>query len=249
MRPPRSYPFFGSCVLALLPLLAVAQPTEISDRLQRIREGTAGLSDLTFLRQQPAKNYGPDQVALLGDVLADYLPNRLGGAAGASLTTYEAAILLVGFVGQERQLDRIPPALAEYNGVRRAINLARVRLGNAERRANLLKNLADIPVDDDFNYVVLPLLTYTRQREIFDYLWEQVLTAGARCHPADAETPGRIDCAYRIIEALALTVADFPIAADPEGNLLTDDYAAALAEVRRWYAANHTSYRIRTDTY
>ncbi|NJO87362.1 MAG: hypothetical protein HC821_05150, partial [Lewinella sp.] len=76
-----------------------------------------------------------------------------------------------------------------------------------------------------------------------------VATANRNCTPADAETPGQIDCGYRLIEQLAPAIAGFPVQADAEGDLLTDDYAAALVAVRTWYAANQGRYQILTDTF
>lgn len=98
-------------------------------------------------------------------------------------------------------------------------------------------------------YTVVPLLVYTRDRKIFDYLWELVVTQNLNCHPADAETGGRIDCAYRIVEYLGAAIDNFPVKIDEDHNLVTNDYAGALAEIRRWYAANRSSYTILTDTY
>lgn len=157
-------------------------------------------------------------------------------------------ILLAGFLGASTPVD----ALARQSlssAEKQAINLARVRMGNDAKRANLLKNIARYPVDDEFVYTVVPLLVYTRQREVIDFIWQQVVTENLACSPADAETGGRIDCAARLVEYLAPIIEDFPIEHDAEGNLLTTDYAKAIAEIRRWYAVHSADYRIITDTY
>lgn len=139
--------------------------------------------------------------------------------------------------------------LPEFKPFSQSINLALVRAGNPGKRENLLKNINDYPVNDDFVFTVIPLLTYTRQREIIDFLWQQVTTENMNCKPADAETKGRIDCAFRIVEFLAPIIEDFPIKFDEEGNLLTNDYTKALAEIRRWYAVHSQDYRIITKTF
>ena len=158
-------------------------------------------------------------------------------------------IKLLGFLGREDLLTSVSEVLRERDDVRRAINLARVRAGNTAKRDNLLKNVRAIDVNDEFVYTVIPLLTYTRDRKVYEYLWELVLSENRSCTPADAETPGRIDCAYRIVEYMAGTIENFPVKVDEDYNLLTTDYAGALAEIRRWYAANQSTYRLLIDTY
>lgn len=157
-------------------------------------------------------------------------------------------ILLAGFMGKNALLDDLV-GQSLTSAEKQALNLARVRVGNDLKRANLLKNIARYPVDDEFVYTVVPLLIYTRQREVIDFIWQQVVTENLACSPADAETSGRIDCAARLVEYLAPIIEDFPVDHDEEGNLLTQDYARAIAEIRRWYAVHSADYRIITNTY
>lgn len=158
-------------------------------------------------------------------------------------------VLLLGFLGETASIGRIATEKEKTDPLKRAINLARVRSGDADRRANLLKNVRQYNIEDDFTYSVVPLLVYTRQREVLDYLWQQLITENLRCSPSDAETSGRIDCAYRIAEVIAPAIIDFPVTTDEEGNLITDDYRSALQEIRRWYAAHSKDYQIVLDTY
>ncbi len=158
-------------------------------------------------------------------------------------------VLLLGFLGEISSVGRIASEQGKTDPLKRAVNLAKVRTGDTSRRDNLLKNVRNYNIEDDFTYSVLPLLVYTRQREVLDYLWQQLITENLRCSPSDAETSGRIDCAYRIAEAIAPAIVDFPVATDEEGNLVTEDYRAALQEIRRWYAAHSKDYQIVTETY
>lgn len=157
-------------------------------------------------------------------------------------------ILLLGFLGEERRLLSLKdiPALRPFS---QSINLALVRAGNKNKQENLLKNIRSYPVNDDFVYTVVPLLAYTRQREVIDFLWQQAMSENMNCKPADAETKGRIDCAFRIVEHLAPIIEGFPVPFDEEGNLLTTDYPKALAEIRRWNAVHSQDYRIITSTF
>ena len=190
------------------------------------------------LQQYNHSDFGPAAAEHLGHLLdLERLPAR------------EEYILLAGFLGRSDLLERLPEPARNTKSVRQSINLARVRAGNAERAANLLKNLQRLEVNDELVYDLLPSLIYTRDRGVFDWLWASAMTENRACYPADAETPGRIDCAYRLVEALGPAIENFPVAVDADAGLLTDDYPAALLSIRRWYAANADTYLIRTDTF
>jgi len=169
--------------------------------------------------------------------------------ATESLVNQEEYIKIAGFLGRLDLLSVVPEEDRQEKSVKRAISLAKVRAGDEERRDNLMKNLRRIEVNDEFIYAVVPLLVYTRDRTVFNYLWELVITENMNCSPADAETSGRIDCAYRIVEYLGTAIADFPVEIDEDHNLITKDYAAALTEIRRWYAAHSEDYVITINTY
>lgn len=169
--------------------------------------------------------------------------------ATEALVNQEDYIMIAGFLSRADLLALVPEDDRQEASVKRAINLAKVRAGDEERRDNLLKNLRRIDVNDEFVYAVVPLLVYTRDRAVFKYLWELVITENMSCTPSDAELEGRIDCAYRIVEYLGTAIADFPVKIDEDNNLITTDYAVALAEIRRWYAAHNKDYVIITNTY
>lgn len=233
-------------LLAAALLLCFFLPTfgqaQASDLLREAQTADAARqSAIAYeLTRLPVSGYESEAPDLLARLLA---LEELGDAA-----TY---VKLTGFLQREDLLDMLSEQLRERKDVRRAANLARVRCGNTSKRDNLLKNLREIRVDDEFVYTVIPLLVYTRDRAVLNYLWELTITENKNCHPADADTgsAGRIDCAYRIVEYLGTAIDDFPVAIDDDYNLLTSDYAGALAEIRRWYAANRADYTIDTDTY
>lgn len=224
-------------LLLLLPTLSSAQATELLREAHTASASrqSAIATELTSLR---LSEFEPEAAGELSRLFAR---EALGNA-----TTY---VKIAGFLQREDLLDGLSEQLRERKDVRRAANLARVRCGNVAKRDNLLKNLAEIRVDDDFVYTVIPLLVYTRDRAILDYVWEITMTESRNCHPADAEMSGRIDCAYRIVEQLGVAIEKFPVGIDSDHNLITSDYAGSLAEIRRWYAANGSDYTIDTQTY
>jgi hypothetical protein len=227
-------------LLFLVCLSALPLRAQVNDLLHSALSGGANeqISASEDLRGYSRQAFDAESENLIGRLLAL--------EEGAALENF---ILLAGFLNAENLLANIPDERRVEPAVKRSINLARVRAGNGERLENLLKNLDEIEVNDDFNYVVVPLLVYTRQRPVFDFLFRQVTSENRRCRPADAETGGRIDCAYRMVEAMASAIKDFPVQADEEGNLLVTNYPAALAEVRRWFAAHQHEYLLDNDTF
>jgi len=227
-------------ILFLILLLAVglvfAQPGPLLS--EALRASSARQAKIAQeLKSFPREAFGPEVGNQLRRLIND---DRAGGR--------KDYILLAGFLGEAATVEELA-AKSPPTNLKQVINLARVRTGDAAKRANLLKNVARYPVDDEFVYTVIPLLVYTRQREVIDFIWQQVVTENLACSPADAETPGRIDCAARLVEYLAPIIEDFPVEHDDEGNLLTPDYGKAIAEIRRWYAVHREDYRIITNTY
>ena len=95
----------------------------------------------------------------------------------------------------------------------------------------------------------MPLLTYTKQSVIYNWLFDQIISNEKNCHPADAEIPGNIHCAYRIMEAVAPSIIDFPIQLDRWGDLAVESYSKALKTVREWIPTNRENYSLDLETY
>ncbi len=227
--------------LLLFLFLATGLSAQVNDRLRAVlatEDAAVWQQNLRYLQRQPLSAYDGEAKAMILKILAR--PQVQG---------FPEYLLLAGFVSGEEALASLSPEVERTSIVNRYLGLAKIRGGNEERLTNLMKNVRQIELSDDFVYDVVPLLVYTRQREVFDYLWELIDSRNQACTTADAESTGRIDCAYRIVEYLGRAIEGFPVEVDEDHNLVTDDYAAALAEIRRWYAANRETYVINVNTY
>ncbi len=229
-------------LLALLSLtfLGGLGSQSLNQRLEAVLAGEKVNADREFsaLTRAKAEEFDETSKSLLLQIVAS-----------ENIINQADYILLAGFLYGEELLPFVPETARKSAAVRRAINLAKVRAGNEDRTANLLKNVKKIPLDDEFTYTVVPMLIYTRQRAVLDYLLELVMISNSNCTPGDAETSGQIDCGYRLIEHLAVAIAEFPVAVDEDGDLLDNDYAAALIKVREWITLNKPYYTILTNTY
>ncbi|NUN99244.1 MAG: hypothetical protein HUU01_01375 [Saprospiraceae bacterium] len=158
-------------------------------------------------------------------------------------------VLLAGFLGLEEQLRLLLEEKELSKTLRQTIYFALVRCGDEPQLQQLMRKIRTIPVDDEFVYRLVPLLIYTRRKEVTDYLLELLQKEDRNCTPADAETPGVINCAYRILEYLAPAIRDFPLKLEASGNLATDNYVKALQLVRAWIAERKDHYDLNRTTY
>ena len=163
---------------------------------------------------------------------------------GEHVASARPLILLAGKLGLLTELQALGRRDDLDRSTRQLVMLARVRAGDAERGDNLLANARALPVDDEFAEEVAPMIAYTRYRPAVDFLWGLVVVGSPTCTSLDPEAAGRVDCAYRIAEAIAPAVEGFPVALDFEGGFDVDDYPAALARIRAWYRAHAQTYRL-----
>ncbi len=158
-------------------------------------------------------------------------------------------VLLAGFLGLESQLKQLLAADALPKTLQQTIRFALVRCGDERQLQKMMQKVRTIPVNDDFADQLVPLLVYTRRKEVTDYLLELIQKDDPGCTPADAETPGAINCAYRIMEYLAPVIRDFPLKLDGSGDLAVDNYPAALELVRAWILEIKGAYALEDTTY
>jgi len=165
---------------------------------------------------------------------------------------FDKVLLLTGFVGLNNQIDNISYIINAdtllTNQSRWAAHLALARLGVLTEVSYVVNKVKNFEMNDDIVYELLPDLAYTRQPLAVDYLFEVVNSDELNCEPADPESTQKIRCGYRVLEYLAAILEGFPYEVDDSGDLITDDYRKALADVREWYS-NNGNYTINQDTF
>ena len=158
--------------------------------------------------------------------------------------------MLAGFVQPPGVQAALQALLGEKLSAttRWAVQLARARSGDEVATNYILSRLASAPVNDVLVYELVPGLIYTRQSAVFDYLQKLILSDVPNCQSADPDSQQKILCGYRVMEALAPALTDFPVAVDQYGELLADDYEQALERVRDWLR-EQTTWPMRTEVY
>lgn len=158
-------------------------------------------------------------------------------------------VLLAGFLDLESHLRQLLTAEALPKTLQQTIRFALVRCGDEAQLRKMMQKVRTIPVNDDFADQLVPLLVYTRQKAVTDYLLELIQKDEKGCTPADSETPGAINCAYRIMEYLSPVIRDFPLKLDVSGDLAVKNYPEALALVRGWILEQKKTYVLEDTTY
>jgi hypothetical protein len=159
-------------------------------------------------------------------------------------------VRLIGFLqikGAQPQLENL--LIVKDNTISRwNIRLALARLGDEKAIEYITARLQKAPINDAFTYDIVPSLVYTKQPKIFEFLETQIQSDEANCSVANPDSNQRITCAYRIMEAIALAIQDFPIPTDEFGELEVDDYQQALLDLRKWFSGNET-YTFNSEVY
>ncbi|MEM8906793.1 MAG: hypothetical protein AAGD05_03010 [Bacteroidota bacterium] len=158
-------------------------------------------------------------------------------------------IELAGFLQMRDLLNEIRIHHQKDKYLRQSIGMALTRSGDEQKQENLLKNVKKLRVNDDFVYGILPKLVYVRQKETTNYLFGLILEDQKNCSPPGHSVPGKVNCAYRVMEALAPYIKDLPVTVGPSGDLAVDDYAQALQTTRQWILDHQDHYELRTDIY
>ena len=160
-------------------------------------------------------------------------------------------IRLIGFVDGPEAIEPLNQFSDPKNSqsIRWSSLLAMSRLGDANATNSLLQRSKNLKVSDEVVGQLFPDLVYTRQKQIFDYVIEILMSDQANCHSADNDNPTSILCGYRIMEQLAPVIKDYPLTLDVSGDVKTDDYKKSLASVRQWFKQNKDIYIIDNSTY
>ncbi len=126
-----------------------------------------------------------------------------------------------------------------------AMRLAMARMGEPDMIEFCLQKAKNASVTDDVVYDLVPDLIYTRQRSMFNYLFQIIESNEKRCSSPNPDSDAKILCAYRVMEQIAPYIEEYPISVDASGDLKSDNYEKALMEVRSWIKQNREAYKIK----
>jgi len=154
------------------------------------------------------------------------------------------------------EIRELIPALKEYTNDITVTNrqkweawLALARMDDKDAINHVLTQVKTVPVNDDVMYQFAPDLVYTRQHKTFDYLIEILNSDKQDCTSSNPDHPGKMVCAFRVMEYLAPVVEEFPLKIHASGDIDAKDYNDALERIRKWFKYKNGQYVIKRNTF
>ena len=122
------------------------------------------------------------------------------------------------------------------------------RLGVVEAQKEYLAKLGTMTIEDEFVINNLQNAVYTKNMDIYKRLFKEILSDERNCMSANNDDSSKIPCAYRIIEAIAPTIKDFPVKINRIGEI-EGDPQEELLKARNWITAHLQDFQINTSLY
>jgi len=123
-----------------------------------------------------------------------------------------------------------------------AIKLALGRMGDAQFVSECIQYVDAIGINDMVIYNLIPDLLYLQNKQVLDYLLDEVVMVNMDCRSTDPDNEVAIDCGYRLIEVVAPYIKDFPLEVGISGDIKSNNYKEALRVARLWIKKNRANY-------
>jgi len=128
------------------------------------------------------------------------------------------------------------------------LNLALCRIGDNQAKNYVLSVLKHVNINSEFIYNVVPDLIYTRQSDIYNFLFNIIKDPSYKCVSSNPDDEKLINCGYYLVELLAGEIDKFPLSVNDFGELKEPLTEKSLQEVRDWYHS-HPEFKIITNKY
>ena len=200
-----------------------------------------------------------DQSTAIISVAIDYLDlvsvdafderskNRFANIIMSSPPHYKQILMLAGKLQMHQLVQHLEHRLFNDSTLNKkdmwAIQLALARMDDPEMVDKCIKQVAHIGINDLVIYQLIPDLLYLKNRQVFDFLLNELSHPNMNCTSADPDNEVTIDCGYRLAELVSPFIIGFPISVSASGDLNCEDYHQALHTIRSWIIENRLDYQ------
>jgi hypothetical protein len=176
--------------------------------------------------------------------------DSIGQYLNVGVAHIDKLIRLAGYLQLEDHRNTINDILrtSKLVSLKWSARVALARMGDQASIAYIRNKLGTAVINDDFVYDVAPDLVYTRQKEIFRFLEKVIQSDEKACDSPDPDSNLKMECGYRVMEAITIAIEGFPYQIDESGSLETDNYKTALENIRQWFIQN-PDYKISQNTF
>jgi len=175
--------------------------------------------------------------------------NNLAGTLTSGPPHFKSMVRLSGRLQMDQLIPYYTSKLTNDSTINRStqwnLHLTLGRLGDQEQVNYCIGQVARLGMNDEVIYRLLPDLLYLNHKLVIDFLLDQLQVENNQCTSADPDRETAIDCGYRLAEAVAPFVAEFPVPVDASGDLDTDNYAQALTTIRAWVTTHRQNYQVQ----
>lgn len=195
---------------------------------------------VNLLKRHAKQDFESDELIMINTTLESQ-ENNIGNLA-----------MIYAFAGGPAVLSNLNALLAKPNltkSDKKDLKLALTRCGDERYATKMNETLKQQVVNDDLIYSALPDILYTKNKEMFSFLLDGILSDSKKCSSANNDDNTPMVCAYRLIEQLAPQIVDFPATVNEKGEINSKDLSKTLAEVREWIKKNKQTFVVNTAIY
>ncbi|MBS2213774.1 hypothetical protein KEM09_20365 [Carboxylicivirga mesophila] len=182
------------------------------------------------------------------EVFDNRCKNRLAGIIMEYPSHYKRIVMLSGKLKMEQLTSYYKNRLKRDSIInyrdKWALQLTLARMGDPLMVNQCIDQVEAIGINDQVIYNLIPDLLYIEDKQITDYLLDELAVENLNCTSADPDNDVVIDCGYRLAEYIAPVIQGFPISVGASGDLDCDNYEQALLAIRAWIAENRESYKV-----
>ncbi|MES2134136.1 MAG: hypothetical protein V4506_17445 [Bacteroidota bacterium] len=195
---------------------------------------------VNLLKRNAKQDFENDELILMKATL-ESRENNIGNLAKIYAFAGGATVLM------DLNALLVKPNLTK--GDKKDLKLALTRCGDERYATKMNETLKQQVVNDELIYSALPDILYTKNKAMFSFLLDGILSDSKKCSSANNDDNTPMICAYRLIEQLAPEIVDFPATVNEKGEINSKDLPKTLTEVREWIKKNKDTFVINTAVY
>ncbi len=111
-----------------------------------------------------------------------------------------------------------------------------------------IRQVRNMGMNDLVVFELVPDLVFMEYKPAVGFLLEAIMKDERNCSSPNPDSNTSINCAYRILELVAPIIAGFPVEADEDGELLTNDYKESLEQAREWIVRNQDDFSLKNSS-
>jgi len=160
-------------------------------------------------------------------------------------------ILLLGYLQmKEHEQELLAYAVSSPDEkIKWNATVALARMENAKGIEMSVSEFNSLQCNDDLIFFKVPGMLYSHQKECFAPVIKILYKNEKACSSANPNSDEPILCGYRIMEALAPYIQNYPLETHASGSIKSNNYEKSLSEIQDWFNKKKDKYTIQSDVF